>query len=95
MKHVDFELNGKKAHGLEVELPGAPLVVAWGGSGFVMCGYLNIDAAEKLGVAAAMVRGVKTVDDLLAAKVQNVSKAGAARGIQEGMAGRDALTRLL
>jgi uncharacterized protein YunC (DUF1805 family) len=94
MKHVDFELDGKKVHALEVQLPGAPLVLAWGKDGFVMCGYLNIEAAEKLGVAAALVRGVKTVDDLLAAKIQQVSKAGAARGIEQGMAGRDALARL-
>ena len=94
MKHLDFELNGKKVHALEVELPGAPLVVAWGKSGFVMCGYLNIETTEKLGVAAALVRGVKTIDDLLAAKVQQVSKAGAERGIQTGMSGSDALSRL-
>ena len=74
---------------------GAPLVVAWGKAGFVMCGYLNIEAADKLGVAAAVVRGVKTVDDLLSATVQQVSKAGAARGVNIGMAGRDALSLLL
>jgi len=95
MKHVDFDLDGHKAHGLEVELPGAPLVVAWGQAGFVMCGYLSIESADKLGVSAAMVRGVKTIDDLLEAKVQKVSAAGAARGVAEGMAGRDALARLL
>jgi uncharacterized protein YunC (DUF1805 family) len=60
-----------------------------------MCGYLNIESADKLGVAAAMVRGVKTIDDLLAAKVQDVSKAAVARGVKTGTAGRDALARLL
>ena len=95
MKHVDFELNGMPVSGLQVDLPGAPLVVAWGKAGFVMCGYLNIEAADKLGVAAAVVRGVKTVDDLLSASIQQVSKAGAARGVSAGMAGRDALALLL
>ncbi len=93
MKHVDFNLNDKTAHGLELSLPGAPLVVAYGASGFVMCGYLNIEAANKLNVAAAMVRGVSTIDDLLSAKVQAVSAAAAQRGVTEGMTGRDALSR--
>ena len=95
MKHFEFELNGKRASGLEVDLPGAPLVLAWGEAGFVMCGYLNIEAAEKLGVAAAIVCGVSTVDDLLAGKVQKVSATAAARGVEEGMTGRDALAKLL
>ena len=94
MKHQDFEVDGRKVEGLEVALPGAPLVAAWGKSGFVMCGYLNIEAAEKLGVAAAMVRGVATVSDLLAAKVQKVSTAAAKLGVTEGMLGKDALARL-
>lgn len=95
MKHLDFDLNGKKVHALEVELPGAPLVVAWGKAGFVMCGYLSIESAEKLGVAAAMVRGVKTIDDLLTAKVQQASTAAVGRGVKTGTTGRDALSRLL
>ena len=95
MKHVDFDLDGKKASGLELDLPGAPLVVAWGKDGFVMCGYLNIEAADKLGVAAAMVRGVKTVNDLLEAKVQKVSASAAKRGVAEQMTGRQALSHFL
>jgi len=94
MKHLDFELAGKPAHGLELPLPGAPLVVAYGGVGFVMCGYLNIEAANKLNVPAAVVRGVSTVDDLLNAKIQQVSVSAAALGVTEGMTGREALSRL-
>jgi uncharacterized protein YunC (DUF1805 family) len=94
MGQLDFDLDGKKVHAIAVELPGAPLVLAWGAHGFVMCGYLAIETAEKLNVAAAVVRGVKTVDDLLAAKIQQVSKAGAARGVTDGMSGRDALSLL-
>ena len=94
MKQLDFDLAGKPAHGVEVPLPGAPLVVAYHGAGFVMCGYLDLATADKLNVAAAVVRGVATVDDLLKANVQGVSKAAAARGVTVGMTGRDALSRL-
>jgi uncharacterized protein YunC (DUF1805 family) len=94
MKSVDIELNGKIATGVEVPLPKAPLVLAYGKNGFVMCGYLNIQAAEKLGVAAAIVRGVSTVQDLLEAEVREISKSAAAKGVKTGMTGKQALAQL-
>lgn len=95
MKSVDLEFDGKRANGIEVPLPKAPLVVAFGKNGFVMCGYLSIDAADKLGAAAAVVKGVTDVNELLAGKVVSVSKAGAAKGAKVGMTGRQALARFV
>lgn len=95
MKKVDLSIDGKAAEGFEIALPKAPLVLAAGKDGFVMCGYLNVDTADKLGVAAAIVRGVNTVDDLLAAKVQALSKAAAEKGVTAGMTGREALSKFL
>jgi uncharacterized protein YunC (DUF1805 family) len=95
MKNIDFDIDGKKVTGVEVPLPKAPLVVAYGKDGFVMCGYLNTDAADRMNVAAAMVRGVKTVDDLLAAKVESISKAAGQKGVALGMTGKDALAKFL
>ncbi len=56
MKCVDVPINGKIFSGVEVPLPAAPLVLVSNANGFVMCGYLNVETAERLGVAAAMVR---------------------------------------
>jgi uncharacterized protein YunC (DUF1805 family) len=95
MRTIDVELNGKKGVGIEVALPKAPLVLVKGERGFVMCGYLNIDAAEKLGESAAVVRGVKTVDDLLKARVVEATTAAKTRGIEVGMSGKEALSYLL
>jgi uncharacterized protein YunC (DUF1805 family) len=93
MRNVELDINGSRTMGIEIELPKAPLVLAHGKNGFVMCGYLSIETADKLGVAAAVVRGVATVEDLLKAKVADVSKAAAARGVDVGMTGREALAR--
>ena len=95
MKSVDVNINGTTAVGVEVPLPKAPLVLASVPNGFVMCGYLNVDTAERLGVAAAMVRGVSTVDDLLAASIVSCTKAAAEKGVVPGMSGRDALAKLI
>ena len=95
MNSIDIELDGKRAHGVLINLPGVPLVLAYGERGFVMCGYLNVEVAEKLGVAAAMVRGVSTVKDLLQADVQACTRAAAERGVRVGMSGKEALEKLL
>ncbi len=60
-----------------------------------MCGFLNIDAAERLGVTAAMVSGVKTFDDMLNAEVKAVTSKAEMKGIKQGMKGREALQLLL
>jgi uncharacterized protein YunC (DUF1805 family) len=95
MRHVEVDVDGKKAMGVEVALPKAPLVLVYGPQGFVMCGYLAIETADKLGVAAALVRGVASVNDLLEAPIQGVSRAAAAKGVTSGMTGRDALKKLI
>jgi uncharacterized protein YunC (DUF1805 family) len=91
MKSSTIEIDGKKIICVEVPLPGAPLVLAYGENGFVMCGYLNLEAADKLNVAAAVVRGVSTTEDLLKAKVQGVSKMAATKGVTLEMSGAVAL----
>ncbi len=95
LKNTDIDIQGQTASGLEVVLPGAPLVLAHAKNGFVMCGYLNVETANKLNVAAAMVRGVKTVDDLLAATVVAVSQTAESKGARVGMTGREALAKFL
>ena len=52
-----IELKKGTALGVRVELYKAPLLLIKGKKGFLMCGYLNIKAAEKLGDAAARVTG--------------------------------------
>ena len=55
------------------------------------CGYVSLAAAEKFGHALAVVSGVASYDDMLAAKVGAVSTAAAALGVETGMSGREAL----
>jgi uncharacterized protein YunC (DUF1805 family) len=62
-----------------------------GEKGFVMCGFLNVESAEKLGVTAAVVSGVKTFDDVLNGQVKAVTSKAKNLGIEVGMKGADAL----
>jgi len=81
--------------GVRVELPNSPpLLLIMADKGFVMCGFLNIEAAERLGVAAAMVSGVKTFEDVLNAEVRATTSKAKSLGVQLGMRGSEALSHM-
>ncbi len=90
-----LEVNGKKILGLEVKNLGkAPLIIAKTDKGYVMCGYLNIEVAEKLGDAAAIVSGVSSVEELLEKPVKAVTTRARSLGVEPGMTGREALEKM-
>jgi uncharacterized protein YunC (DUF1805 family) len=80
--------------GVRVALPGAPVLMLVGAKGFVGCGYFRPEVADRVGHALAVVTGVKSFDDMLAADVKAVSAAAAALGIAPGMSGRAAAALL-
>jgi uncharacterized protein YunC (DUF1805 family) len=89
------KVNGKPCLGLKVDLPESPpLLLMVADKGFVMCGFLNMDAAEKLNVSAAMVSGVKTFEDVLNAQIKALTARARNLGIELGMKGSDALKHM-
>lgn len=92
---MSLKVDGKACLGVRVELPDSPpLLLVIAEKGFAMCGFLNVEAAEKLGVAAAMVSGVKTFDDVLEAQVKAVTTKAKSFGVEVGMKGAEALKRM-
>lgn len=80
----EVEIKGKLYKYVRVEMDAAPLVLLKGSGGYVMCGYLNLEAAEKLGDAAVRVTGVKDLDTVLQSKAAGVTSRATALGIQQG-----------
>lgn len=93
---MPVKVDDKVCTGLRVDLPDspAPLLLISAEKGFVMCGFLNIEAAERLNVAAAMVSGVKTFEDVLNAQVKAVTSKAKSLGVEVGVKGSEALKRL-
>ena len=89
-----INLEKGSAIGLKMDMEHAPLLVIRAGCGFVMCGYLNMDIANKLGDVAVRVTGVRSFEDVLNAKAADVSEEAKKRGIMVGMAAREALNRM-
>jgi uncharacterized protein YunC (DUF1805 family) len=89
------KVDGKACLGLKVDLPESPpLLLIRAEKGFVMCGFLNVEAAERLGVSAAMVSGVKTFEDVLNAQVKAVTTKAKISGVEAGMKGSEALKHM-
>jgi len=89
------EVNKESFLGLRAELPNSPpLLLIVGNRGFVMCGYLNMESAERLGTVAAMVSGVKTIDDVLNAQVRAVTSKARELGIEPGVVVKNILGKL-
>ncbi len=91
----EIKLEKGSALGLKLDMEHAPLLVIRANKGFVMCGYLDMDVANKLGDVAVRVTGVKSFEDVLNAKAVDVSEAAKKLGITVGMPAREALTKML
>jgi uncharacterized protein YunC (DUF1805 family) len=93
---MTVRVDGKSCLGLRTDLPDSPpLLLIVAEKGFVMCGFLNVDAAEKLGVAAAVVSGVKSFEDVLNAQIKAVTSKAKSFGVSVGMKGTEALKHML
>ena len=80
-----LEVEGKHLLGLRVEMPDAPpMLLLLGSRGFIMCGYLNLEVAERLGLAAAVVSGVNTFEDVLNAEIKAATSRAEALGLKVG-----------
>ncbi|MDR3256166.1 MAG: DUF1805 domain-containing protein [Endomicrobium sp.] len=95
MQLKEFVVNEKKYWGFEGELfPGSNMVFIKGNNGFIMCGYLNIETAEKMGNIAAIVTGVKTVNDMLEKNIVNSTTNAQRIGINPGISVLEALEKI-
>lgn len=60
-----------------------------------MCGYLNIEVAERLGVAAAVVSGVMNIEDVMRSQVKASTTKARELGIKPGAVVKDVLDKLV
>lgn len=88
-----IDLDGKKAEGVMITEPGGSshpnMIVIRADKGYLMCGYLNMDAAEKFGDPAVLVGG-KDFDEVLKNPIKGMTTAAAELGVKDGMTGAEA-----
>lgn len=83
---------GKKIiRALAMNLTGRNLILLRGSRGYVMCGYLNLAAANRFGDIAVKIVGVNTIEEAIKTKVHSASRAALKIGIYKGQPIKDTL----
>lgn len=92
MELKKLTVNAKEYMAFEGEIaPDSTLVFISGSKGFIMCGYLNLETAEKKNNIAAIATGIKNIEDMLKTKIIAATSAARKAGIKEGMPVEQAL----
>lgn len=90
-KVLRLNVGKKKINGLVMALQSKNLIVLKGSRGYVMCGYLNLKAAQKFKEAAVKITGVSTLRDALNARAHSCTTQAKKLGISKGQPIRDVL----
>ena len=86
-----MNIKGKEFKAYAIPTTNTNILIITSEKGFLGCGYIKAEVANKVGDVCAIVTGVKTCDDMLLAKVITVSDAAAKLGLKVGMTGEEAL----
>lgn len=91
MRLKKVKAKGKVLEAFSCKLGKKNLVLIRGRKGYVMCGYLNMKAADAFGDVAVKIKGVASVAQAMHARVYSVSRAGRRLGIQRNQPIKDVL----
>jgi len=84
------EAEGRSLLGVKLNLK-PPLLLLIYKEVLFCCGYFSIEAMERFGKAACIVRGVSNFEEMLNSSISDVSSKALELGIERGMAVREAL----
>lgn len=84
IKYKKIRIGKKYIEALETKLGNKSLVVLKGKNGYVMCGYLDMAAADKFNDVAVKITGVAGIKDALKSSAAAVSNAAKGTGIYIG-----------
>lgn len=95
MEIKEFYVNKTLFKAIKADLcDNSQLLMITSPKGYIMCGYLNINTAQKRGDAACIVTGVKTIDDVLNSNVVALTSNAQKLGIEMGMPVKQVLDKL-
>ncbi len=89
--HKKIKAGGKYIDAISLKLLSKNLIVFRAERGYVMCGYLNLKAAERFNDTAIMVTGVSTIGQALKTVVHSCSLPARKLGVYKGQPIKEAL----
>jgi uncharacterized protein YunC (DUF1805 family) len=89
--HKRIKAGRKYIEALLFNLGAKNLIILKGTQGYVMCGYLNLRAAEKFKDVAVKVTGVSTIEQAKKSYVHSSTKNAKRQGIYKGQSIKEVL----
>jgi uncharacterized protein YunC (DUF1805 family) len=94
-RHRRIKINKGYVEAFQMDLASRRLIVLRARRGYLMCGYLNLRAAQKFRDAAAKIVGVATIEEALRARVSACTSYARRLGIYQGQPVKEALKAIL
>jgi uncharacterized protein YunC (DUF1805 family) len=91
IKRKKIKIGRKYIEAFLISLQSKNLILLRGSRGYVMCGYLNLKAAERFKDVAIKVTGVSTIQEALNASVHSCTSPARKLGILKGQPVSEAL----
>jgi len=86
-----IKVDNNVLYGYTQKLHNKTLLFLTGSRGYIMCGYLNMETADKFEDVAIKVTGVSSIDEMLSARADEVSVCARKIGISKGQKIKDIL----
>ncbi|MFQ5561098.1 MAG: YunC family protein [Nitrospinota bacterium] len=87
----NIKVGKKNVEAVSAVLLAKTFILLRGSKGYIMCGYLNLKAADQFKDVAAKIVGVTSIEDALKAKVHSVSRAAKQLGLYRGQSVKNVL----
>ena len=84
IKCPKIKIGGKYIEAFLISLQSKNLILLRGSRGYVMCGYLNLKAAEKFKDVAIKITGISTIEEALKTSVHSCTSSARKLGIFKG-----------
>lgn len=91
VQYKKIKVGKKSVETVLFNLAGKNLIVLRGSRGYIMCGYLNMAAAEKFKDVAVKITGVSTISEALRTTVASCTSRARALGIRRAQSVKDVL----
>ena len=91
----DIRLKKGIVTGTKISLQNSSLIIINSSNGYLMCGYLDMNVANRFNDIAAKVIGVNSFEEALNAKVVELSDKAQDFGLKTGISGKKFLNEIL
>lgn len=91
IKYKKLKIGKKYIEALSIKLLSKNFILLRGTKGYVMCGYLNLRAAEKFKDVAVKFTGASTIKEALKASVHSCTPSARKLGVYKGQPVKEVL----